>query len=134
MQSDLKFEVSDYEFVYEGMGEYEGKPVHRLSGRPVTEKLARQLGHGGFSALVDGDSWFPRQIDFVTTRQEPLKTIEVHELEKIDGIWTARRIEARHHRTGHTTIFDYADISHDETLPESLFTAGQLTRGLPGGF
>ncbi len=131
VQSDLKFEVTDYEFEYAGETEFEGEVVHRIKGRPKTAALARQLGHGGFTALIEARSWFPRQIVFVTTKQQPLKTIVVDTLGQIDGIWTAERITAKHHRTGHTTVFDYTDIKHDEALPEALFVSGQLTRGLP---
>ena len=134
VQSDLKFEVTDYEFEYQGETRFEGEKAHLISGRPINKTLARQLGHGGFTAIIEARSWFPRQIDFVTKNQEPLKTIVVDTLKEVDGIWTAQRITARHHRTGHTTVFDYTEIKHEASLPEALFVSGQLTRGLPGAW
>ena len=131
VQSDLKFELTDYTFEYLGSEEVNGVLTYRVSGTPASDKLAKQLGHGGFTATIDSTNWFPRHIEFVTTRGEPMKTIQVHELENIDGVWSARRIEARNHRTGHTTVFTYADVTHADTLPQDLFVATQLTRGLP---
>jgi len=132
MQSDLKFDVEDYNFEYDGTIEYEGKTTHQLSGRPVTKAVAKQLGYGSFSALVDERSWFPVKIEFFNLKDQPLKTVLVAGLEQIDGVWTPARIEAQHHRTGHRTLFEYTNIEHSVDLPKSLFNAQGLVRGIPG--
>jgi len=132
MQSDLKFDVSDYEFEYGGRVNHGGVSAHRLTGRPVSRAVAKQLGYGSFSAIVDPESWFPLQIEFFDLKLEPLKTVIVGGLQRVDGIWTPARIEAQHHRTGHSTLFVYTDIEHAIELPSSLFRAQELVRGLPG--
>lgn len=131
MQSDLKFDVQDYHFTLEASNGSEDNRSHLIRGQPVSRKVAKELGYGGFRAEIDVNTWFPTQIEFFDLKQAPLKTIKVSGLHKIDGVWTPQRIEAEHHRTGHHTRFDYSEIRHSNTLPETLFNPPALTRGLP---
>ena len=72
----------------------------------------------------------PVRIDFVDPKQRPLKSIEVRSIERISDVWTARRIVATNHQTGHTTEFAVRDIDYEETLDEGLFNPQALGRGL----
>ena len=72
----------------------------------------------------------PVAIDFVDPKQRPLKTIEVHSIDRIDDIWTARNIVAKNHRSGHTTDFTFRDIGYYEHLDAKLFEPQTLSRGL----
>ena len=130
LQSDLKFEIADYQFNAAGESTFEDKPVHRVQGTPINAALVKQLGHARFTALIEARSWFPRQIEFFDKNDKRIKTIVVDELIELDGIWVAKRISALHHKTGHQTVFEYSNIEHQSSLPESLFTASQLTLGL----
>jgi predicted RND superfamily exporter protein len=131
IQSNFKFEVADFTFDYTGEQERSGQRIHAISGTPVTSQLSRELGYGHFRAIVEERTWFPVTIEFFTPRDEPLKTIDIDSLEVVDGIWTPRVIRVQHHRTGHSTIFEYENIEHTETLPDALFRAQELNRGLP---
>ncbi len=131
MQSDLKFDVEDYHFTLEDSSGTSESPTYVISGQPVSKKVAKELGYGGFRAEIDAATWFPTKIEFFDLKQAPLKTIEVSGLHQVDGIWTPQRIEAQHHRTGHHTRFDYAEIRHSDDLPDTLFNPPALTRGLP---
>lgn len=131
VQSDLKFDIDDYQFEYGGPVNFAGASAHRLTGRPVSHAVAKQLGYGQFSSIVDPESWFPLKIEFFDLKLKPLKTVTVSGLQQIDGIWTPARIEAQNHRTGHNTLFVYTDIEHSVDLPDSLFRAQELVRGLP---
>jgi predicted RND superfamily exporter protein len=131
IQSELKFNVDDYDFEYRGTETRNGKELHIIAGTPRNEDIARQLGYGAFEALVDETTWMPAQVDFQDPDLEPLKTIHVHQVETIDGIVTATRIEAINHQTGHSTVFALRDVSHPDTLPGNIFQPSGLTRGLP---
>ncbi|MEE4384024.1 MAG: outer membrane lipoprotein-sorting protein [Pseudomonadales bacterium] len=130
MQSDLKFDPTDYVFWYEGEREVDGRTLHRLSGVPREEQVARELGYGAFVADVDGQSWVPLRIEFRDLDDAPLKTVEVRRLERIDGIWTATEIVATHHQTGHATRFRYRDVRYLPDLPERWFRPASLERRL----
>lgn len=131
IQSELKFELSDYDFEYRGLEMLDGRELHVIAGTPRSEEIARQLGYGAFLAMVDESSWMPIRVDFQDTGLEALKTITVNRLETIDGIVTATEIEASNHQTGHTTRFELRDVTYPEALPENVFEPSGLTRGLP---
>lgn len=132
MQSELKFKLSDWQFEYGGQLTKDGRVLHRLAGTPSSPRITRELGYGGFTALIDEAMWMPVAIEFVDRKQRPLKTIEVRCIDLIDDIWTARSIVATNHRTGHTTDFAFRDIGYFERLDTKLFEPRTLSRGLDG--
>ncbi|MEX0707322.1 MAG: outer membrane lipoprotein-sorting protein [Woeseia sp.] len=131
VQSDLKFDLDDYRFSYLGRDESAGAVRHRISGKPVSAAIARELGYGGFDAVVDETSWLPVRIDFTDPHGEPLKTVTISDIRYISGYWTATLIEAVNHQTGHRTTFHYEDVSYPDSLAGHLFVPGSLQRGLP---
>lgn len=131
VHSELKFDLDDYEFHYESAEESDGRLLHRISGEPRTAAIARELGYGAFVATVDGSNWMPVRIEFTDSRGEPLKTVTVESVAEVDGIWTATRILAENHQTGHRTLFRYDEIGYPDSLPEWLFQPASLSRGLP---
>ncbi|MEM1143258.1 MAG: outer membrane lipoprotein-sorting protein [Pseudomonadota bacterium] len=128
VQSDLKFDLADYKFA---LAQTPDPGQYRLAGRTVSGAVAAELGYGQFEATIDAESWFPTEVVFFNQRDQLLKTIKIHDLHQIDGVWSAGAIEATHHRKQHKTRFDYLDVQHFDTLPESWFEANVLNRGLP---
>ena len=131
MQSELKFKLGDWQFEYDGRLIQEGRVRHRLTGTPKNPRIARELGYGGFDALIDEETWMPVEIDFVDPQQRRLKTIEVRSIDRIGDIWTARNIVATNHQTGHMSNFVFRDIDYYASLDTSLFEPRALGRGLP---
>jgi len=131
IQSELKFDVSDYLFRYDGRSDADGRMQHHLSGEPTSRKIARELGYGSFRAIIDEATWMPVIVEFMDLEQQPLKTIHVDKIEQIDGIWTATDIRAINHQTGHQTHFTFRDISYPTDLDDQLFDPPALSRGLP---
>lgn len=131
IQSDFRFDATDYAFE---LGEGAEDGLLRLVAVPHTDRIARELGYGRVEADIDPLTLFPKRVVFHGVDGEPLKHIEIDELVQIDGIWTPLRIEARHLRSQHATVFEYADVSHLEELPARLLRASELDRGLPAGW
>ena len=130
MQSELKFSLDDWAFEYAGQSDEDGRPRHRITGTPKSARIGRELGYGAFSAVVDEESWMPVLIEFYDVRQRPLKDIEVRSIDRVDGIWTARDIVATNHQTWHRTRFVFRDVEYLPNLPDRLFDAQALARGL----
>ncbi|MEM9533680.1 MAG: outer membrane lipoprotein-sorting protein, partial [Pseudomonadota bacterium] len=131
IQSGLKFSLADYRFELPPAADA-GSTGVRLGGVPATPAIARELRNGGFVATVDPGNWMPREITFRDPRGNPLKTIKVPVLERIDGIWSAREITAQNLKSGHQTAFKLRDIRFPTALPPELFDPRTLNRGLPG--
>lgn len=131
IQSELKFNLDDYHFDYVDVLQEDGRVRHRITGEPVTPSVARELGYGGFEAVVDEATWMPVTIEFNDPAGELLKTVQVRDVQKIDGLWTAMHISAVNHQTGHTTEFVFETVEYAEELDLQLFQSAGLARGLP---
>ena len=130
MQSELKFKLDDWRFDYGGKVASEDGVRHRLFGKPRNERIARELGYSGFTALIDEQTWMPIAIDFTDSRLRPLKTIEVFSIDLIGEVWTPGRIVATNHQTGHRTELEFHNTQYHATLDERLFDSRTLGRGL----
>lgn len=131
IQSELKLPLADYVFSFDGPVTRDGQELLSLSGKTRTADIAKELGYGGFLALVDAQSWLFREIRFMDINGEPLKTVTVHAIEEHDGIWTATDIEVANQQSGHGTRFRYREVAYPESLPETAFEPAALGRGLP---
>lgn len=129
MQAELKFDPQDYRF--EELAGPADAQRRTLLGIPHTAELARELGYGSFRAEIDMQSLLPRRIEFSDPKGQPLKIIEVTEVEQVDNIWTATEIVASNSQTGHVTRFSYHEVRFPQQLPDQLFTAANLRRGIP---
>ncbi len=134
VKSNLKFGLSDYDFTYVEQLETADGPRHVISGAPVSKDVAKSLGYGGMSAIIDPQSWFVDKVDFQGTDGKPLKTIEVKTKEKIDGVWTATSIYALNHKTGHSTEFNLSDVTYVPSLSDEVFDSDALEYGAPEDF
>ncbi len=130
VQSEMKFKLEDWHFEYGGSFTVDGQIRHRLSGTPQNKTVAKELGYGSFSAIVDERSWMPVNIDFTDVKLRPLKTIEVRSFQQIDDVWTPGEIVATNHRTEHRTVFEFRDTQYPPSLSQSLFESRTLGRRL----
>ncbi|MEE4279929.1 MAG: outer membrane lipoprotein-sorting protein [Halieaceae bacterium] len=131
IQSEFKLSLRDYDFTLDSSRRSEDGTIYVLSATPKTEAIARELGYGGLSAEVDGNSWLFRRAEFFDLQGDPLKTVTVHAAEAIDGIWCATDVEVVNHQTGHETRFLYREVAYPPAFPEQVFSASSLSRGLP---
>jgi predicted RND superfamily exporter protein len=132
IQSELKFDLDDYTFRYEGNSATGGTLLHHVVGAPVSRQVAKELGYGAFRATIDASNWMPTEVEFFDLDEKPLKTIYVEAVEQIDGIWTATNIRAINHKTGHQTEFRFHDVSYPDDLADQYFEPPALSRGLSG--
>ena len=134
IKSNLKFGIGDYEFAYVEDKETPDGNKHVISGVPRSDAIAKSLGYGDMKAIVDPDSWFIDMVEFSGIDRQPLKTIWVEEKEKIDGIWTATKIRAVNHRSGHSTTYKLSEVDYLSSLPEEVFESDALEYGIPEDF
>lgn len=131
IQSEFKLSLDDYDFVLDSTEVVDGVPVHAFSGTPKTEAIAKELGYGGFSARVNGNTWLFQEVAFLDIEREPLKTVTIHSAGEYDGIWCATDIQVVNHQTGHETRFKYQLVEYMGELPADVFESATLSRGLP---
>ena len=131
IRSELKFDLDDYDFVRGDAQAGDTFAQIRLTATPKSDTVARQLGYGRVEAVIDTESWIPRELVIFDPKDRLLKTVRVTGVEQIDGIWAATRIEAEQHQTGHKTVFAYRDTAFGMQHKDRVFTPQGLRQGAP---
>jgi hypothetical protein len=131
MKKETKVEASDYRWnsIREEQGE--GGRLVVVEGTAREERIARETGYGRIRMHVDAGLWMPRLVEYWAPDGAPLKTVRLLDLEQVDGIWVATRIEAANLQTGHRTVLRFEQIDAVSPIPEDLFGEGSLRRGPP---
>jgi hypothetical protein len=78
--------------------------------------------------------WIAKDLDMAIkvkyfNKRGLLKTLEVNDIEQIDGIRTAKKMIMTNKQEAHTTILEYFNIKYNTSLPDDLFQTAALERG-----
>ena len=93
---------------------------------PGTPDLARDVGYGRIVNWVDPELWIRRRVEFFDREQAPLKTFEVRDIEKVEGFWMARRIDASNQKSGHRSVLVFSGIDTKSPVGDEIFTTRTL--------
>jgi hypothetical protein len=99
-----------------------------LEGTAVDEETARDLGYGRVKLWVDPSTWVAVRRVAWDTGGNLLKTVEVSDIRKVDGIWTPHLVDAENHKSRHRTIFRITQVKNDAPIMDDLFNQDQLPR------
>jgi len=132
IKKEGKFAIEDYTFKTVGEEKIDGHHCFIVESAPIDEKTAKELGYGKVKSWIDSEIWMGRKVEFWDIRQNPLKTLNLSNIEQVDGIWTALNLEIRNHKTGHTTRFTFAEVDYKAPVNDDVFTERALKRGIRG--
>ncbi|MCB1679153.1 MAG: outer membrane lipoprotein-sorting protein [Halioglobus sp.] len=126
---DGKLEPKDYDFTLIGEQSPGEHHHYRLAGVPKSDAIARELGYSRIEVLVDADNSMIVEVKFWDLKGSELKTLEVADIVRVDGIWTRRQLHITNHQTGHQTRFEFSDVDYRTPVDDNLFTRQALERG-----
>ncbi|RIL06477.1 MAG: hypothetical protein DCC71_06640 [Proteobacteria bacterium] len=131
MKKETRVGIEDYAWREAGEEQVDGRRCLVVEAIAVDARTAREIGYGRMRLRVDAETWIPRFLEYWAPDGAPLKTIRLREVEEIEGIWTARRVEAENLQTGHRTLLRFERIDYGADVAEDLFTEAALRRGAP---
>lgn len=131
IDSNLKLGLDDYTFTYVEERAGEDGPRHVIRATPVDEQTRDALGYGEAVAVINPANWMLDSVDYADVDGAPLKTITVEETAEIEGVWTALRVRADNHQTGHHTLFTMSDVAYVDGLTLEIFDKDALEFGAP---
>ncbi|NUM54505.1 MAG: outer membrane lipoprotein-sorting protein [Candidatus Hydrogenedentes bacterium] len=114
-----------------GEEDVDGHSCYAIEGIPTTPAIAKELGYSKLKTFIDKELSIMRRTDFWDPSGAMFKTISIRDYEQIDGVWTARTMEAKNLKTGHATVFTITEVRYNLGLPDDVFSAQTLERGLP---
>ena len=131
IKDNFRFGLEDWRFSGGERAELHGRTVLTLHGEIIDAATARETGYSAFSALVDPETLFPVQIDYIDTDGVALKRVEVTDTERVGGVWTVMRFRVFQHQSGHQTEVFFTDMRHVPDLPDRVFEPSALALGVP---
>lgn len=58
-----------------------------------------------------------------------LRLLSVPVIERVDGVWTAMRMEMKNVQDGHSTVIEMSDVRYNLEIDDELFTVAAIERG-----
>jgi len=124
-----KLSMSDYEYTLIDEEVVDGVLLYKMGSLPRTKEIAKELGYGRTEFWVNSSNWLVVKADFWNPKNEFLKTLEVSDIRKINGIWTRHQLAIKNHKTGHLSRFVFSDVDYDTPVDDGVFTQRALARG-----
>ncbi|PLX12937.1 MAG: outer membrane lipoprotein-sorting protein [Marinilabiliales bacterium] len=75
------------------------------------------------------DNYMAVKVEYYDNQERLLKVLEINDLKKVDGFWTATKMTMSNHQRNHKTIIRFESMSFNETIDDNLFTVNMLERG-----
>ncbi len=131
---DIKLEtrisLKDYTRKTLAESEVDGVHCYLIEETAIDNETAEELGHNRRESCVDDNIWIVRKSQYWDLQNKLLKTTYFKDISKVQGIWTAHKIEVENHKTGHKTVFTFSDVDYSESVSDRVFTQNSLKRGL----
>lgn len=131
IQDNFTFSLDDWRFEPLRSIVRDGRELPVLSGKVRSAEGAHELGYSAFTAVIDPETLFPIEIDYLDPDGIALKRVEVLEQERIEGIWTAMRFSVTNHRKRHQTDVRFSEMRHVPAIRGDVFDAETLAFGAP---
>ena len=138
--SDIEgVELENYDFTFVDGKENEtvdGYPVWVIESRPqnaIAEQVIKQTGYLKSQAWIRKDNFMLVRGKFWVKKGKKIKYLTIFEIEKIQDIWTAKRIQMVTTKRGkkeHSTVLQTNSVQYNESLDDDMFTTHRMERGL----
>ena len=129
IKKETRLSLADYRWANLGPGEVDDVPCWQLEAIPIDDATAQVLRYSRVVFFIDAEIWMPRRVEYWNLAGQALKTVSLLEVRQVEGVWTAHRIEAENHRSGHRTNLIFRDVDYHSELDAELFTQPALSRG-----
>lgn len=130
IKKETRISQEDYRHKTLAQEDLDGVFTYKIESTPINNDVAEELGYGRVVFWVDRELWMVRRTEYWDVQGNPLKTVRVSGIENVQGIWTAHRVEAENHKTGHKTRLLYSNVDYQSGVDDDIFTKRALRRGL----
>ena len=129
IKKETKVAAEDYTFTTIGTEQVDDHLTYVVEGVPTDTETAEELGYGRVIWRVDPEIWMSRKTDMWDVNGNELKTLHNEAIEEVQGIWTALKLTAVNHKTGHSSIFTFSDVDYESPVDDGMFEQRALRRG-----
>jgi outer membrane lipoprotein-sorting protein len=112
-------------FTFQGEELIDNEPCRRVEALPKD----RSDPYGRRVIWVRKDSNIIAAADYYDRQDKLLKTLRVSNIQRIDDIWTALKMEMTNVQNKHSTVIEMSEIKFNLPLDDTLFAVTTLERG-----
>jgi outer membrane lipoprotein-sorting protein len=131
IKKETKISAEDFTFRTLGIEEIDGHRCYKVDAT-ATEAAAKELGYARGVSWFDAEILIARKTEYYDAAGKLLRTVLTQDVQQIDGVWTAMRITATMHKTGHVTEFRFSEVDYTTPIDDAMFTEQALMRGARG--
>jgi len=129
-----KLDVTDYDFEslkLESLALDDGRTLATVlvRGTPKNNEIAKELGYGKTEFWVDLETGLIVRANYWGAKGKLLKTLNISEIRKVDGLLTRHKMVIDNHKTGHRTEFVFSDVNYKTKVKDSLFSKRAMKQG-----
>lgn len=131
MGTDFSYEdlgshnLDDYNYTLLGSEIYDGEGCYVVESVP---KPGKEKSYDKTTSWIRKDIFLAIKIDFYDKKGNFLKSLHTADIEKIDGIWTIRRMEMENAEKKHRTILEFTNVRYNTGLKDNIFTERNLIK------
>ncbi|WP_144394494.1 outer membrane lipoprotein-sorting protein [Pleionea sediminis] len=79
-----------------------------------------------YESKISKSTYLPMRVTYFDTNKQPLRTMEVNEVETVEGYPTVTESKITDHKLNGYTIMQFRFMNYDLSIPESVFTERSL--------
>ncbi len=128
------------DFTYDDMGDRKvSEDSHTLNGDERLDgqdcwiiesiPLDRKDMYSKRITWIRKDIYMPVRVEYYDRQGEFMKTLIMSEINRIDGIWTAGKMQMENIQKNHTTILEFSEIQYNLAVQDNFFSVATLERG-----
>jgi hypothetical protein len=118
-------DVDDYTYPHVEEGQFQGRPVWIIEALPVPAHL-RKTRYGKSKLWIDRERHILLMQQLYNKRLKPYKQITMSRIERIDGVWTARRIVVKNLVSKRMSVMMTTSVCFNVTVPQQFLTQRAL--------
>ncbi len=110
-----------------------GNPCWLIQAVPVNETVQDRYGYNKSILFIRQDILMMCRAVHWLDEGNKIKYVDIPDIQKIDGIWTAIELDAKTTRSGktlHRTVFRSQNVKYGQAIEETMFTTRQLEKGM----
>jgi hypothetical protein len=110
-----------------------GTPCWLIQAVPVDETVQDRYGYKKSILFIRQDIFMMCRAVHWLDEGNNIKYVDLPDIQRIDGIWTALAINAKTTRGGktlHRTVFRMQNVKYGQAIEETMFTTRQLEKGM----
>jgi len=131
MGTDFSYEdlgshdLDHYDYTLLGSETFNDQDCYVIESVPKPEN---KKSYSKTISWIRKDIFIATKIEFYDKKGEFLKRLHAFNIEKIDEIWTTRRMEMENVQKKHTTVLEFENVKYNIGLKDNIFTERNLIK------